>query len=281
MPSKIKPLCYGLALLLFAPGLSAEPLFDAHIHYNAADAAYYSPQQIIEKLDQGQVSRAAVTSTPAYLARRLHQSAPERITPLLGIYRNPSDKLLWPQDTGLPARIEVQLEQGGWQGIGELHIFAKDRHSPVFRRIVELAEQYGLPLLLHADPAVIDRGYDIAPEQPVIWAHAGTFPYPDLLSDYLQRYPALSVDLSVRDDRIAPQGEILDEWYELFATYPNRFMVGVDTYRLSRWHEYAKAAEKIRRWTGQLPDDIASGLIYRNAAARFNGSNRKYQQQDE
>ena len=268
-------------LLLLAPGLSAEPLFDAHMHYNAADAAYFSPQQIIAKLDQGQVSQAAVTSTPAHLAKRLHQQAPERIAPLLGIYRNPSDKRRWHQDDSLPSRIEAALEQGGWQGIGELHIFAKDRHSPVFRRIVELAEQYRLPLLLHADPAVIDRVYDIAPEQPVIWAHAGTFPYPDLLADYLQRYPALSVDLSVRDDRIAPQGEIRDEWYELFVTYPNRCMIGVDTYRLSRWHEYAKAAQKIRRWTGQLSDDIASRLNFKNAAAIFHAANRNTQQQDE
>jgi predicted TIM-barrel fold metal-dependent hydrolase len=259
-------------MLLFSPWLAAAPLFDAHMHYNADDAAHYSPQQIIEKLDQSGVRQAAVTSTPPRLARQLHQHAPDRILPLLGVYRNAEEKLHWSQDAGLPVRIEAQLKQGGWRGIGELHIFAKDRQSPVFRRIVQLAAEYKLPLLLHTDPAVIDTVYDINPGQPVIWAHAGTFPYPDLLADYLQRYPTLFADLSVRDERIAPNGEILDTWYDLFATYPDRFMIGVDTYSLSRWHEYTSVAEQIRQWTDQLPEEVAQSLLYENAATLFSGS---------
>ena len=139
----------------------------------------------------------------------------------------------------------------------------------MFRRIIELAQRYKLPLLLHADPAVIDTLYEIAPEQRVIWAHAGTFPYPDLIADYLRRYPMLSVDLSVRDDRIAPHGELRDDWYELFITHPDRFMIGIDTYSLSRWQGYSKVAEQIREWTRQLPEDVASRLIYENAAEVF------------
>ena len=277
-----QPIVYGkiarsyccLLSLLLSPLLSAGQLFDAHMHYNTEDAAYYSPQQIIEKLDKSEVRQAAVTSTPPQLAQHLYQHAPERILPLLGIYRNADDKLQWPQDTSLPTRVKAELEKGGWHGIGELHIFAKDRHSPVLRRIVELAGQYRLPLLLHTDPAVIDTVYDISPAQPVIWAHAGTFPYPDLLANYLQRYPALSIDLSVRDERIAPQGELLDAWYELFHTYPDRFLIGVDTYSLGRWHDYAKVVEQIRQWTEQLPDATASRLIYENAAAIYSGSNQ-------
>jgi hypothetical protein len=266
---------------LLTPSLVADPLFDAHLHYNTEDAKHYNPQQIIDKLEQSEVRQAAVTSTPPQLAQRLHQQAPQRILPLLGAYRNPDDKLNWPQDQTLPARIEAALGQGGWSGIGELHLFAKDRHSPVFRRIVELAGQYRLPLLLHTDPAVIDTVYDLSPRQPVIWAHAGTFPYPDLLEDYLRRYPALSIDLSVRDERIAPHGEILDAWYELFVTYPDRFMIGVDTYRPARWQDYARVVEQIRRWTGQLPEATASRLLHENAAAIFNRSNQIPQNQDE
>ncbi|MDJ0806813.1 MAG: TatD family hydrolase [Gammaproteobacteria bacterium] len=268
--SKIKPVGYGLTALFIATYLSAEPLFDAHMHYNAADAAYYSPQKIIQILERSEIKQAAVTSTPAHLVKQLYQQAPDRILPLLGVYRTLDDKSHWPQDTSLPERLEAELVTGGWRGIGELHIFAKDRHSPVFRHIVELAEQYKLPLLLHTDPAVIDRVYDIAPVQPVIWAHAGTFPYPDLLADYLQRYPALSLDLSVRDERIAPDGEIRDEWYDLFVNFPNRIMIGIDTYSLSRWDNYAELVEKTRQWTSQLPDDIASRLTHANAAAVFN-----------
>ena len=139
----------------------------------------------------------------------------------------------------------------------------------MFSRIVELAAQHKLPLQIHGDPAVIDTVYDIAPSQAVIWAHAGTFPYPDLIADYLQRYPTLAIDLSVRDDRIAPTGQISDDWYELFVRFPDRFMIGVDTYSSSRWHDFDAVVKRIRHWLKQLPDDIAKRLAYDNAAAFF------------
>mgnify|MGYP000031208577 CR=1 FL=1 len=75
---------------------------------------------------------------------------------------------------------------------------------------------------------------------------------------------------AVRDDRIAPDGEILDEWYELFLTFPDRFMIGIDTFSLSRWREYGEVARRIRQWVKQLPEETASKLLYGNAAALFN-----------
>jgi hypothetical protein len=216
-------------IVLLSSSLNAEPLFDAHLHYNAADAAQFSPQQIINKLELNGIRHAVVTGTPASHTAVLYRHAPGRIVPFLGVYRSHDDKINWPNDATLPARVESELKKGIWRGIGELHIFAKDRHSPVFRRIVEIATHHQLPLQIHGDPAVIDTVYDIMPSQPVIWAHAGTFPYPNLIADYLQRYPALYVDLSVRDERIAPNGQISDEWYELLVRFSNRFMIGVDT----------------------------------------------------
>lgn len=274
MHNKNSPLICCLMLLLYSHGLCAGPLFDAHMHYDAEDAGHLTPQQIIRILDQNNIRHAAVTSSPPRLAKRLYQEAPERIVPILGVYRNAGDKRNWPRDETLPARIEAGLEEGGWRGIGELHLFADDRHSPVFRRIVELAGQYELPLLLHADPAVIDTLYGMAPDQPVVWAHAGTFPYPDLVADYLRRYPALCVDLAVRDDRIAPGGELRDDWYALFLAYPDRFMIGIDTYSPTRWQDYAAVVDRIRQWTGQLPGDVATRILYTNAAAMFGGPGR-------
>ena len=122
---------------------------------------------------------------------------------------------------------------------------------------------------------MIDTVYEQAPGHPVIWAHAGTFPYPDLVADYLTRYPALRVDLSVRDERIAPGGNLQDDWYELFVRFPDRFMVGVDTFSESRWKHFDQAVRRIRQWLNSLPDDIARRLSYGNAAALFNMTVRK------
>lgn len=256
-------------LLLLSPGLNAEPLFDAHLHYSAADAKVLSPQAVIARLDHNHIRYAAVTGIPASQVMALYRYAPERIIPLLGLYRSQNEKISWPNDASLPSYMATELKQGHWRGIGELHIFARDRHSPVFKRIVEIASSQQLPLLIHGDPAVIDTIYDIAPDQAVIWAHAGTFPYPDLVADYLRRYPALSIDLSMRDERIAPDGRLDDAWYQLFMDHPDRFMVGVDTYSQQRWNNFDSAVAVMRNWLSQLPADVAERLAFANAAAVF------------
>jgi len=259
-----------LCLIALLPAsLTAGPLFDTHLHYNARDAAHYSPQQIIDKLDRNGIRHAIVTGTPASHTAELYRQAPDRIVPLLGVYRSHEDKISWSNDTSLPDRVKAELSTGIWHGVGELHIFAKDRHSPVFRQLIELARLHKLPLQIHADPAVIDIVYDIAPGQPVIWAHAGTFPYPDLIADYLKRYAKLRIDLSVRDERIAPNGQISDDWYELFVKYPDRFMIGVDTFSTSRWHDLDMAVATIRNWLAQLPEDVARRLANDNAMQFF------------
>ena len=58
------------------------------------------------------------------------------------MYRTPEDKQAWVQDTRLPARLERMLSDGPWRGVGELHLFAEQRLSPVFLRIVELATRH-------------------------------------------------------------------------------------------------------------------------------------------
>jgi hypothetical protein len=244
---------------------SGQPFFDTHLHYNPADTELFSTADIVTRLQQNGVTYAVVSSTPAEHVLALYQQAPQQIIPLLGAYRSPADKISWVNDTQLPARLATQLKQGHWRGIGELHIFAENRHSPVFKRIVQLAREHQLPLMIHGDPAVIDTVYQIAADITVIWAHGGTFAYPDLLADYLQRYPALMVDLSVRDSRIAPQGQLDEDWYQLFIRYPGRFLLGVDTYAPGRWHNYADALAKIRHWLGQLPDEVAHQMAYENA----------------
>jgi len=73
----------------------------------------------------------------------------------------------------------------------------------------------------------------------------------------------------MRDERIAPEGKLDDAWYQLFMDYPERFMVGVDTYSLQRWKNFDLAVTVIRNWLAQLPDDIAERLAYGNATAIF------------
>lgn len=268
---RIRQLMVAASLLLSGSILqAAEALFDAHLHYNAEDADRYSPQQIVSLLRDNGVRKAVVTSRPPQTAMQLHSLAPDLVIPLLGVYRTPMDKQrLWLRDKGLPDRVERALTDAAWRGVGELHIFALDRHNPVFVRIVRLAEARKLPLLIHSDPAVIDALFEHAPNATVIWAHAGAYPFPALLRDYLQRYPNLYVDLSVREQRLAPEGELSEDWEWLLIEFSERFLVGVDTYRTSRWSDYSVVAGKIRNLLDQLPTAVAENIAFANAERLF------------
>jgi len=238
---------------------------DAHVHYNADQAKENTPADIIEVLDQHKINAALVTSSPPELALQLHQLAPDRVIPFLGVYQGYLDKQTWHQDSSLPARVAQALKDNAWQGVGELHLFAEHRHSDVFRDIVKQAEKHDLPLLMHADPAVIDTLFEMAPSATVIWAHGGAYPYPPLLGDYLNRYPRLYIDLSMRNERIAPNGNLNPEWELLFMDHPNRFMVGVDTFSSNRWQTYGAIIEETDLWLNQLPPEIKNRISHQNA----------------
>jgi hypothetical protein len=271
VPQSTKPYAFALSISLAAStAVSAgQPFFDAHLHYNREDAERYPPDKILALLRDSNVSKAVVTGRPPRQAMRLHERAPSLILPILGVYRTRAEKQTWMNDSSLPGRVEKRLAEASWRGIGELHIFAKDRHSPVFLRILELAAAHSLPLLMHCDPAVIDSIFEHAPEATVVWAHAGAYPYPPLLRDYLGRYPNLYIDLSVRDERIAPSGAIDPAWEWLLMEFPDRFLVGVDTYRTERWGSYPEVVERIRDWLEQLPEEASEAIRYRNGERIF------------
>jgi hypothetical protein len=249
--------------------IAMQPLFDTHLHYNAGFANHYSPARIISILRENAVSYAVVTSYPPEQVISLYKTDPELFIPILGVYQTQQDKQTWTSNRHLPAKVKQMLSQGQWRGVGELHVFADQRRSEVLLDIVAISADHDLPLLLHCDPAVIDSVFEHSPDARVIWAHAGAYPYPQLLRDYLARYPRLYIDLSVRDERIAPGGTLDPEWEKLLWEYPERFMVGVDTYSVGRWQQYGSVATRIRNWLSQLPQDISAMIAHDNAVNLF------------
>lgn len=270
----MKWLIKSFAVCLLLTGLAhaqQPPLVDAHSHYTAFDTPHFSHAQIVSKLDQAGVSRIVITSSPWHLARELHAHAPQRIIPLLGVYDNFADKARWMHDRELPSRVATHLTQGTWAGIGELHLFAHDAHSPVFANLVQLAHAHGLMLLIHGDPEVIDRAFELAPTVRILWAHLGTVPDAAVVQSVLERHAqrALWIDTSVRDDRIAPGGQLLPEWRQLFQAHPTRFVVAVDTFSAHRWGRYGEVTTQIRQWVAGLPPSVQERLLWRNAEALF------------
>lgn len=212
-----------------------------------------------------------ISGSPWHLALDLHAEAPQRVIPLLGLYDNLAHKAQWMHDDQLPGLVESRLAQGPWAGIGELHLFAQNAASPVFAQLVRLAHAHNLMLLIHGDPEVVDRAFDIAPDIRILWAHLGTVPEPPVVQAVLERHVqrALWIDTSVRDDRIAPGGQLLLEWRQLFKAHPTRFVVAVDTFSAHRWGRYGEVTTQIRQWVGGLPPELQERLLWRNAETLF------------
>lgn len=261
-----------VAHLLVSPaaaGDSLPPMIDAHAHYTLPDSRVFTPDALVTKMDAAGVTRLVVTSQPPALAQTLYRHAPTRILPLLGIYDHGFGKARWVHDATLPARVEAALDEGHWVGLGELHLFAADVQQPVFETLVKLAAERNLVLLLHGDPEIVLHAYSIAPGVRILWAHLGTDPRPETLEPLLAQYPQLWIDTSVRDERIAPDGQLRPEWRVLFERHPTRFVVAVDTFSTHRWQHYGEVVDAIRHWAGSLPPELQRRLLHDNAAQLF------------
>ena len=92
--------------------------------------------------------------------------------------------------------------------------------------------QHGLLLHAHSDADAVGRIFRSDPGAHVLWAHSG-FDRPEAVAALLARHPNLWADLAFRSDHA--QGGVEPSWRALFAEFPDRFMVGTDTYTPERW----------------------------------------------
>ncbi|MCP3939172.1 MAG: amidohydrolase family protein, partial [Actinomycetia bacterium] len=136
---------------------------------------------------------------------------------------------------------------------------------PVVRRIVELAARYKIFLHAHSDIDAIDRIFAQNPQARVLWAHSG-FGSPEEVATMLRKYENLWADLAFRSEHEF-DGYVDPQWRDVFLEFPDRFMVGTDTYTPERWHYVIEHADWSRQWIADLPRTIGENIAYRNAEA--------------
>jgi len=244
------------------------PIFDAHIHYSQPDWEVFPPAKILGILDQAGVRRALVSSTPDNGTLKLYEAAPQRIVPFLRPYRTRDDMGGWHSDPAVQTYLEERLKRGVYKGIGEFHLAATHVAAPVVRRCAELATQHGLFLHAHVDDVAMERLLQHYPQTRFLWAHAGMSASAITVARLLEQSANLWVELSLRSD-VAPGGTLDSAWQAVFLRYPERFMVGTDTWITSRWETLAEGARVTRRWLDQLPRQVAEQIAYRNAERLF------------
>ena len=133
--------------------------------------------------------------------------------------------------------------------------------------MVQLAREHKLFLHSHSDADAIERQFKQDPNARILWAHAG-FETQEKVREMLRRHPQLWCDLAFRSDH-ATAGKVEAGWRAAFLEFPDRFMLGTDTYTPERWYYVVEHARWSRQWLADLPRDVAERIGWKNGEALF------------
>ena len=243
------------------------PIFDAHLHYSHDAWERLPPKEAVALLRQAGLKHAMVSSSSDESTQMLLAEAPDLVLPVLRPYRSRGETGTWMHDPTVITHLEQRLARYRYVALGEYHVFGADADLPVVRRVVELARQHKLFLHSHSDADAIERQFRQDPQARILWAHAG-FERPEKVREMLRRYPRLWCDLAFRSEH-ASMGKVDEAWRAAFLEFPDRFMVGTDTFTPERWHYVVEHANWSRQWLADLPRDVAERIAWKNGQTLF------------
>ena len=264
------------ALALAAPDVATAadptpmPIFDAHLHYNWEPVPHFTVERVLSLFREQNIMGILATSRPNDGTRALYEAKPKDvwIVPFIRPYRVRPDIQTWMSDPQTEELIATEFKRGYYQGIGEFHLSGRAAEAPQVRKTVDFAVRHGLYLHAHADDEALEILYRHNPKAKIVWAHTGFSTAPEQVAAFLERYPALWCELSYRYG-ITSGGKLAAEWKALFERYPDRFLLGSDTWVNERWDSYGGIMGDYRAWLAQLPKDVAEKIAFRNAERLF------------
>lgn len=262
-----------VAVLLSAPVFAAEPpaaalpIFDAHLHYSHDAWERLPPAAAAKLLRDAGLKAAMVSSSSDEGTQMLYAAAPDLVLPSLRPYRSRGEIGTWMNDPTVVAHLEQRLAKFRYVAIGEYHVFGADADGAVMRRVVQLARQHRLFLHSHSDADAIERQFRQDPDARILWAHSG-FDNPERVREMLRRHKNLWCDLAFRSDHAAG-GKVDAGWRAAFLEFPDRFMVGTDTFTPERWYYVGEHARWSREWLADLPPPVAEQIAWKNGERLF------------
>jgi hypothetical protein len=243
------------------------PIFDSHLHYSHDAWEQLPPKAAIEILRKAGLKAAMVSSSSDEGTQKLYAEAPDLVIPVLRPYRQRGELSTWVRDPSIVTHLESRLKTYRYVALGEYHVYGADADLPVMRRVVELARQYKLYLHSHSDADAIERQFKQDPNARILWAHSG-FDSPDKVREMLRKHKNLWCDLAFRSDH-ASNAKVDPAWRAAFMEFPDRFMVGTDTFTPERWHFVVEHANWSRQWLADLPSNVAERIAYKNGDELF------------
>ena len=278
-------LALGWASLAQAADYSG-PLLDAHLHYNVEAVQGPHPiSDVLARMQRNGVRAIVANSRPndgtkaLVEARTQTDAAGVTVVPFIRLYRNRADYDNWYRDESIYEMVQAEFTRGTargpYRGIGEFHLYdSRNANGPVARKLMAFAEDKQLAVLAHVDDVAVDLLMANAPSTGqklrLIWAHTGIGGTPvERVEAMLARYPLLMGELSYRPGLTCEGGLLCPEWRALLLRYPDRFLIGSDTWINPRWQQYDELMQGYRRWLGDLPPDVARQIAWDNGAALF------------
>ncbi len=280
-----RPLVLLCGLAFAGPAQAADysgPLFDAHLHYN--EEAYQGPHpldDVLARMQRNGVRAIIANSRPNDGTKTLAgagaqtRAAGVTVVPFIRLYRNRADYDNWFRDESIYTLVQAEFARGTaagpYRGIGEFHLYdSANANGPVAKKLMQFAAEKQLAVLAHVDDVAIDLLMAHAPGARLIWAHSGIggAPVARVLA-LLDKYPRLMGELSYRPGLTCDEGRLCPEWRALLQKYPDRFLIGSDTWVNQRWMYYDELMRGYRRWLGALPPDVARRIAWDNGAGLF------------
>ena len=251
-------------------GVDTIPIFDAHVHYKQPAWQPYPPATVIELMDKTGVAMALVSSTPDEGTIRLWEFAPTRIVPELRPYHGTAGSSNWTKAEGMADYLRARLEKYPHRGIGEFHLHRVDvSDEALLREVVAMAKARDIIIHVHSGAAPVDWLYRLEPSLTIIWAHAGMSEPAAVVEAMMAKYDTLYADTSYRENDILAADGIAADWRQVLERFPNRFMVGSDTWVNGQWANYEGLIALNRRWLSHFPPRIAEAIAYKNAERLF------------
>jgi predicted TIM-barrel fold metal-dependent hydrolase len=256
------------------------PIFDAHLHYNEEAFVSVPVEAAMQKFKRNQVRAIIANSRPnegtltLANATAQAQAAGVQVVPFVRLYRNRADYDSWFKDPTIYTMVQTELERGTkagpYRGLGEFHLYdSQNANGPVAKQLMQLAQAQNLVVLAHVDDMAIDLLMTHAPKAKMIWAHTGISGVPAArVRELLLRYPSLLGELSYRPG-ITDSAGLTNAWRAMFMEFPERFLLGSDTWVNQRWESYDQNMNEYRQWLGQLPPAVASKIAWQNGASLF------------
>jgi len=287
-------LLLGLGAMGMATAQYRGPLFDAHLHYNTeacphevtpVPACPHPLADVLDRMQRNGVRAVLANSRPndgtlaLAKAQDATRAAGVTVVPFVRLYRNRDDYNNWFRDPSIVAMVNTELARGTpagpYRGLGEFHLYdSANADGPVARQLMALADEKGLAVLAHVDDVAVEKLMAHTPSKGrqlrLIWAHTGIGGTSAARVDALfARFPGLHGELSYRPGLTCGEGTLCPEWRALLLKYPDRFLIGSDTWVNQRWQAYDGLMQGYRAWLGTLPPEVAKKIAWDNGAALF------------